>query len=314
MATLFDRRLVIVAGKGGVGRTTVAAALASAGARRGKRVLLAQTKSKERLSTLLAGPKVGTDIVRVRENLWAVDIFPESALREYGLMVLRSSLVYKAVFENKVSRSFIRAIPGVEDYSVLGKVWFHTTEMEGSRPRFDLVILDAPATGHVVTLLSIPQAIIAAVPDGPLTRDAKSARELLIDPARTAVALVTLAEEMPVNESIELAEKLRTRVGTSVGPLIVNQLYPPRFVAGPSHRVLADLPEVASDDLLDPLLVRARIAMRRREMNDRYLAKLASTLALPQAQLPYLFAPSFGAEQIEDLSQRLEAQLVQLAA
>ena len=314
MATLFDKRFVVVAGKGGVGRTTVAAALASAGARRGKRVLLAQTKSKERLSTLFGGPRVGTEIVKVREILWAVDIYPEAALREYGLMVLKSSIVYRAVFENKVSRAFIRAIPGVEDYSVLGKVWFHTTEMEGGRPRYDLVILDAPATGHVVTLLSIPQAIIAAVPDGPLTRDAKSAHALLIDPARTAILLVTLAEEMPVNESIELAGKLREKVGATVGPLIVNQLYPPRFVAGPSHRALADLPDVSGDALLDPLLLRARIASRRREMNDRYLAKLSSALPMPQAQLPYLFAPDFGADQVEDLSQRLEAQLLQFAA
>src|SRR6478672_10197131 len=98
--SLFDKRLVVVAGKGGVGRTTVAAALAVAAARRGKRVLLAQTRSKERLSTLLGSPPVGPDLVRVRENLWAVDIFPEAALREYGLMILRSNLVYRAVFEN----------------------------------------------------------------------------------------------------------------------------------------------------------------------------------------------------------------------
>ena len=313
MSSLFDKRLVVVAGKGGVGRTTVAAALALGAARRGRRVLLAQTKSKERLSTLLGGPRVGGDIVRVRENLWAVDIFPESALREYGLMVLHSNLVYKAVFENKISRAFIRAIPGVEDYSVLGKVWFHTTEMEHGRPRFDMVILDAPATGHVVTLLSIPQAILDAVPDGPLTTSARSAAELLRDPVRTAVALVTLAEEMPVNETIELADRLRKKVGTPVGPVIVNQLYPPRFSVGPSARALADLPEVTGDESLDPLLKRARIAMRRRAMNDRYLEKLAAQLPLPQAQLPYLFSPVFAAEQVQDLSARLEAQLSSLS-
>lgn len=311
--SLFDKKLVVVAGKGGVGRTTVAAALALAGARRGKRVLLAQMRSKERLGALLGGPPVVDDIVRVRPNLHAVNIQPASALREYGLMVLHSSLIYKAVFENRVSKSFIHAIPGVEDYSVLGKVWFHTTEKEGGRERFDLVILDAPATGHVVTLLQIPQAILDAVPDGPLTRDARSARQLLTDPKRTQVAMVTLAEEMPVNESVELAEKLRQKVGIPLGPLIVNQLYPPRFVAGPSSRALTELPEITGDALLDPLLIRSRIAMRRRTMNDRYLEKLRVALPLPQAQLPYLFAPQFGVEQVEDLSQRLEAQLLQLA-
>ena len=192
--SLFDRRLIVVAGKGGVGRTTVAAAMALAAARRGKRVLLAQTKSKERLSKLFGGPRVLTEVVRVDERLWAVNMTPEAALREYGLMVLRSGLVYKAVMENRLAKAFIRAIPGVEDYSLLGKVWFHTTEVEEGRPKYDLVIFDGPATGHVVTLLSIPQAILEAVPDGPLTASAKSARQLLTDPARCAVALVTLAE------------------------------------------------------------------------------------------------------------------------
>ena len=312
MPTLFDKRFIVVAGKGGVGRTTVAAALASAAARRGKRVLLAQTRSKERLSKLLAGPRVLSELVRVRERLWAVNITPEAALREYGLMVLHSSLVYGWVFENKFAKSFIRAIPGVEDYSLLGKVWFHTTEEEGGRPKYDLVILDGPATGHIITLLQIPQAILDAVPEGPLTRDARSARELLTDPARSSMALVTLAEDMPVNETIELAASARDKIGIALGPLIVNQLFPPRFVTGPSSRALGLMAETTGDERIDPLLARSRIAQRRRAINDRYLERLRTTLDLPQVQLPYLFAPNFGAEPLEELSKRLEAQLLQL--
>src|SRR4051812_12750178 len=123
--TLFDKRLVVVAGKGGVGRTTVAAALAIAAARRGKRVLLCQTKSKERLSTLFGVRPVGSELVRVRDRLWAVNMTPQAALREYGAMVLHSEFVAKQVLENKVSRAFLKAVPGLEDYSMLGKVWFH---------------------------------------------------------------------------------------------------------------------------------------------------------------------------------------------
>jgi anion-transporting ArsA/GET3 family ATPase len=310
---LFDKRLLVVAGKGGVGRTTVAAALALAAARRGKRVLLAQTKSKDRLGRLFNAPPVGTDLVRLRERLWAVNMTPEAALREYGLMVLRSVLVYRAVFENKVARAFIRAIPGVEDYSMLGKVWYHTTEMEHARPRFDLVILDGPATGHVITLLQIPQAILEAVPEGPLVRDARQVHELLIDPRRAAAVLVTLAEDLPVNETLELTEKLRRRIGMRVGPLVINQLYPPRFVAGPAAQALAELPPETGDEVLDPVLLRARIAQGQRAMNDRYIERLQEALDVPQLQLPYLFAPDFGAEALDDLSRRLEAQVVNLA-
>jgi hypothetical protein len=126
--------------------------------------------------------------------------------------------------------------------------------------------------------------------------------------------MVTLAEEMPTNESIELAARLRERVGITLGPLVVNQLYPPRFAQGASARALEALPEETGDPALDPLLARARIAQRRRAMNDRYLARLRETLALPQAQLPYLFAPDFGRDTVEELSRRLEAQLSQLPA
>lgn len=311
LSTLLDKSFVVVAGKGGVGRTTVAAALAVAAARRGRRVLLAQTKGKERLARLLGGPPVLSEIVHVRERLWAVNMTPDAALREYGMMVLHSSLIYRAVFENKLAKAFIRAIPGVEDYSLLGKVWFHTTETAHGRPKYDLVILDGPATGHVLTLLQIPQAILDAVPEGPLTRDARSAHDLLVDPRRTAMVLVTLAEDMPVNETLELAARAKELVGIPLGPLVVNQLYPPRFVAGPSARALAALPEPAGDDRLEPLLQRARIAHRRRAMNDRYLERLAHALPLHQVQLPYLFAPDFGAAALDELSTRLEGQLLQ---
>jgi anion-transporting ArsA/GET3 family ATPase len=305
---LYDRQLLVVAGKGGVGRTTVAAAMALAAAREGRRVLLAQARSKERLSRLLGGPPVLHEIVAVRPNLWAVNITPEAALREYGLMVLRSGIVYRAVFENRLSRAFIRAIPGVEDYSVLGKIWYHTTEVELGRPKYDLIVFDAPATGHVVNLLQIPQAILDAVPEGPLTRDARSARALLTDARRSSMVLVTLAEEMPVNEAIELAARTGDRVGIHLGLVVVNQLFPARFAEGPAGEVIARLPEPSGDSLLDAVAERARLAIRRRAMNDRYRERLLATLGPRQVDLPFLFAPEFGVREVESLAARLATE------
>ena len=310
--SLFDKQLVIIAGKGGVGRTTVAAALATASARRGKRVLLAQTKSKERLSALFGVPPVGTELVRVRERLWAVNMTPQAALREYGAMVLRSEFVARQVLENKISRAFLHAIPGLEDYSMLGKVWFHTTEELDGKPKWDQVILDGPATGHLITMLQIPQAILDAVPEGPLTRPAQASVELLRDPKRTAMTIVTLAEDLPSNEAIELSRKATEKLGVTLGPLVVNALYPPRFVTGVSARALAALPENVDDDGLQPLVTSARTAARRRALNDRYLERLRRELPVPQAHLPYLFTSEFGPKAVEDLATRLEPQLAAL--
>jgi anion-transporting ArsA/GET3 family ATPase len=311
--SLFDKQLVIIAGKGGVGRTSVASALALAAAEKGKRVLLAQTKSKERLSTLFGVPPVGPELVRIRERLWAVNMIPQAALREYGAMVLRSEFIARQVLENKISRAFLHAIPGLEDYSMLGKIWYHTTEELDGKRKWDLVILDGPATGHLITMLQIPQAILDAVPEGPLTRPAQSLLDLMRDPARSALSIVTLAEDLPSNEAVELANHARAQVGTPLGPLVVNALYPPRFVTGASARALQALPDDVGDATLQPLVSSARTAARRRALNDRYLERLRKELPLPQIHLPYLFTRNFGPKAIEDLSVRLQAQLLALS-
>jgi anion-transporting ArsA/GET3 family ATPase len=309
---LESKRLVIVLGKGGVGRTTVAAALATHLAARGKRTLLYQASAKERLGALLGGAPASETISRVRENLWMVNTNPQAALHEYGLMVLRYETIYKMVLENRLSKALLRAIPGLDDYAVLGKLWWHTTEEERGRPRWDVIVFDAPATGHAVTLMRIPHAILDAVPEGPLTRDAVKVRALLEDPARTAPVLVTLAEEMPTNESIELAARLERESNMRVVGLVVNALYPDRFPRGTGPaRVLARVLEAggANDPLLGPVLTRARMARSRRELNERYLARLETELPLPTARLPLLFVPALGPAHIAELSAKLGAEI-----
>jgi anion-transporting ArsA/GET3 family ATPase len=201
-------------------------------------------------------------------------------------------------------------VPGLEDYAMLGKTWFHTTEEEdGGRPKWDLVILDGPATGHLVTMLMIPQAILDAVPEGPLTRPAAATMALLRDPARAAMVLVTLAEDLPSNEVVELKHKIDETVRMPFGPLVVNMLYSPRFAQGPSARAVASLPEDVGDAELQPLVVTARTALRRRALNERYLERLRAAIELPQVQLPFLFAPRFGVKELDELAQRLEGQV-----
>jgi anion-transporting ArsA/GET3 family ATPase len=304
---LESKRVIIVLGKGGVGRTTVAAALASELAARGRNVLLYQANAKEKLSALLGGPPVGEQIVALRDHLWGVNPNPASALREYGLMILRYETVYKMVFENRLSKALVRAIPGVDDYAILGKLWWHTTEESGARPKWDTIVFDAPATGHAVTMLRIPHAILDAVPEGPLTRDAVKVRALLEDKTRCAAVLVTLAEEMPTNETIELAARVRREANIDPAAVIVNQLYPARFTAGsPSARVLE---KVGTDETLAPLLARAHMAQARRALNERYLARLAAELPLPTAFLPALFVPTLGPAEIQKLSRLLAEQM-----
>ena len=128
MSTLADKRFVVVTGKGGVGKTTVCAAEALALAAKGRRVLVAMCNAKERLSVIFGVPPLGSDVTRVADGVWAVNIVPDRALAEYGMMVLHSRALSKTLFENKYVRSFLRAVPGIQEWATLGKAWWHTTE------------------------------------------------------------------------------------------------------------------------------------------------------------------------------------------
>ena len=297
---IHDKRLILVLGKGGVGRTTIASAIALDCARRGRRTLLYQAAMRDSVSTLLGTAPIGENITPVREKLWAVNTNPNAALHEYGLMVLHYETVYRMVLENRVAKALVRAIPGLDDYSIIGKLWWHTTEtLADGSPRWDTIVFDAPATGHAVTMLDIPRVILEVVPDGPLTRDATKVRALLEDPARTAGVIVTLAEEMPVNEAIELHDKLAPRF--PLRHVVVNQLFPDRFASGSTAGRMLD----ALSDAKETWLAPARLVRSRRALHDEHLARLRARLSLPKTELPYLFVPTLGKKEVEELSRRL---------
>ena len=297
---LLDKRLLLVVGKGGVGRTTVAAALARAATRVGKRVLLAQTNAPERLSQLLGSrTPIGPTVTVVDHLLSAVNMTPKVALHEYGVMLLRYEPIYRAIFENKPMRSFLGAFPGLDYWTMLGKVWWHTTEMEQGRLKYDLVVLDGPASGHAVAMLRVPDAVASAMPKGPLARDASLARALLSDARRTAAVLVTLPEELPARETVILARDLRElRIPT--GPLVVNALCP-ADAADPSLTKVIAASGSAPPELAGLLAGAATLAERRRDA-DRIILGLAADPGLTMIGFPRLPTSQLGPEDIEQLA------------
>jgi len=204
-----------------------------------------------------------------------------------------------------VTRYFLRAIPGLDEYAVLGKAWFHWNEEDRGRRTWDTLVFDMPASGHSMSMLKIPKVILETVPEGPLTRDASTLRKQLQDPAHTAIVLATLAEEMPVAEARELAAALHRQLNLRVSRLVVNQVFPDRFPHGtPGEQILERL-EGASGDLA-ALAGHGWTALRRRRLNERYLAELARHLAIPRLELPLLFAPRLGPGEVDELSRLIE--------
>ena len=300
MNGLLDKRLVIVVGKRGVGRTTVAAALARAATRAGKRVLLAQTNAPEGLGQLLGSKTaIGPSVTAIDERLSAVNISPKAALHEYGVLLLRYEPIYRAVFENKPMRSFLGAFPGLDYWTMLGKAWWHTTETQDGRLRYDLVVLDGPASGHAVAMLRIPDAVMRAMPKGPLARDASLTRALLSDARRTSALMVTLPEELPMRETVILARDLR-ELRIPMGPLVVNAM-PPAEAADPTVAKVLAASTSAPPELANLLAGTAILAARRRDA-DRIVEGLASDPGLPMIHLPRLPTGQLGPEEVDRLA------------
>lgn len=295
-AELGTRRFLFVTGKGGVGKTTFSAALALALAAQGKRVLVAMPQGKERLSALLGSPPLTSEIAQVGNNLWAVNLAPERALYEYGEMILKVKALAKAVFDNKYTRTFFRATPGLYEWAMLGKAWFHTTEkLDDGSNRFDVVIFDAHATGHGVDMLRVPKVILDAVPPGILRRDAEAAWAMFRDPVQSGVIVVTLPEEMPTTETVELVGNIRSELELPVLKLVVNGVLTPLFSEGERDELVRDGALLAINAPLATAGTRdsAIVAGARRSVRERVqaesLARLDRELDLAGLQLPFLF-------------------------
>ena len=302
--TLLDHRLVIVTGKGGVGKSTVSAALALIAARAGKRVLVCEVNAQERVAPLLGAPLAGGKVREALPGVFTVNVTPHDAMREYGLMVLKFKTIYDAVFENRLVRYFVRVVPSLAELVMLGKILHEAKAQERGRPRWDLVIIDAPATGHAVQLLRVPSALVDTVPAGPLLHDAEWMAAMLVDPAHTSLAIVTLPEEMPVNEAIELDAQVRSILGIHRGALFVNAMPASLFTpdeAAPLERLARAPPP------LGPAASAGRLHAIRAEQAARYLARARAALDLPTTVIPLLPLTDWGRDAVEQVAVAIRA-------
>ena len=295
-SSLLERRLVIVTGKGGTGKTTVAAALSVAAAGAGLHTLLVEVGRDEQVPSLFAAgsPPAGYAGREVHPGITAMRIDPFEALGEYLALQLGVSAPVALVLRNRAFRQLMEAAPGWRELITLGKIW-HLEQMQASpgRARWDLIVVDAPATGHGVTFLSAPRVVVSALRAGPLRRHAAQVEALVEDPVRTALLPVALAEELPVRETEQLIRKLESEVGIGVDRVVVNAMLPRPFPAGLDDldERLRRLPEAAPLGALPTPRVLAACAAHLRarwELHEHWAHALAKSIALPCVRLPYL--------------------------
>jgi anion-transporting ArsA/GET3 family ATPase len=225
-------------------------------------------------------------------------------MAEYGMMILKSRTLYHAVFENRYVRSFFRATPGLYEWAMLGKAWWHTTEQasDGSN-RFDIVLLDAPATGHGLDMLRVPKVIVDIVPPGILRRDADRAWAMFQDSKQSGVVVVTLPEDMPVNETIELLGSLEGELKLPVERIIVNSMLPPLFSQEERNELIKPLELDDKDPGHAAIAAGARRSHRER-VQAQSLARLGD-LRIPRVYLPHLFEGAESLDALRELSRRL---------
>lgn len=309
-------RLLIVAGKGGVGKTTVTAALAKMAAAAGLSALIVEVEGKSGIGTIFGHPEPLTyepvtlhapagdgaaGTVRAR-TLTADDALLEY-LEEHGMRRVSKRLSRSGALDVVAT-----AVPGIKDILVLGKV----KQLERAEAA-DLIILDAPAAGHAVTFLTSASGLLDAARVGPIQAQAADVVELLSDPSRCQVLLVTLAEETPVNEVVETAYKLEDRVGIKLGPLVVNGLYPrlEGLGADPSQAAAAAAVPVSEEQVRD-LRAAADFRRRRHDLQAEQVERLAKTLPLDQLRLPFLFTPEVRPAHLDVLVEQLTAEVAGL--
>jgi hypothetical protein len=309
------RRLVIVTGKGGTGKTTVAAALALGAAARGRRVLVAAVDPDARLAALLgprAGP-LGYEPTFARENVWVSHIEPFEALGEYLGLQLGTRKLVDPILRQRGFRQLLLASPGWRELITLGKVWHLEQSMEGRRPRFDLIVVDAPATGHSLTFLDVPRVVVSAVRAGPLRHHTERVEALIEDRERTLLLPVALAEELPARETVELVARARDQLGVAIERIVVNAVHESPYPADlPAlDRRISALGDAPLGALPPPrALAACGAALRERaELNRHHIAAIERETGLPTVSLPYLRDGLRGPDDAAQLAEALFAGL-----
>ena len=322
LTQLGQMQLLVVTGKGGVGKTAVAASLGSLLAAAGRRALVLEVDPRENVHQMLGVEPSGGAIVRAQPRLWVQNLKPGQVLDEIVRERLKIDLLARRVLASPIYQQFSAGAPGLKELAILGhalRVLRRTsrtaetpetpeTAQAAATPQIDVVVLDAPATGHGVRLLAAPRLVSEVIASGPFGALAGELAAFTADPALCGIVVVTQAEEMPVEEALELRQALATQLGRQPELLVVNGLFPPLPAALARPAEMDGVPE--GDDPLAALAAPDLVSLwrHRRALNERELERLAHWWEGPRVELPQL-AMASGPPLIAALGRLLAAGL-----
>ena len=310
---LLDRKLVFVTGKGGVGKTTVAASLALLAAERGKRTLVCEVDAKGNLADFFETGPTGFEEREIQPRLFAMSMDTEASLKQYLSLQLKLPLVARIGPLSRMFDFVATAAPGVKEIVTVGKlVW------EVRQRHYDLVVVDASPTGHIVGQLAAPQAINELVQVGLVRQQTGWMMEILGDAAVTGLVIVATPEEMPVSETIELSARVEQETNVDLAAIVVNRVLPELFGRG-EEEVFDRIDDPDVKGALDrelggdvgPILQGAHLAVTLRRTRAEHLERLRDAVdpSVPMLYVPYLFVRSHGLRSTRQVAEALSAEL-----
>jgi anion-transporting ArsA/GET3 family ATPase len=302
MDDLFAHSLLVVTGKGGVGKSTVAAALGLAASRRGLRTIVVEVAAREDVSRALAANMGGVYAeLAVSDRLHHISIDPQRAMNEYLRERLPVGVLAALISRSRVFTALTAATPGMRELLTIGKVWElaqHERRTPGAKP-YDLVVLDAPATGQGLAMLQAPSTFASVARVGPVAKEGRAVASFLGDPRRTAVLAVSTAEEMPVSETLQLRSRLREELGLDLALVVVNAVVAHRFSDGDRRALQAAPPSPAQHA--------AQFVANWAHHQHTQIARLRRGLkGVPLVKLPFMFQSALDPAALELLSRELE--------
>ncbi len=301
---MHSARVVFVTGKGGVGKTTAAAALGQHAAAQGLRTLIIETANDGSLAQLFSFSKLSAAPQRLQPNLEAVCVEPRQLVEHYFTRILRFQWIADRLLSSNTFSALAAAAPGITEFLLLEKIlgWIEPGYFGSRRRPFDLVVVDGPATGHALTLLRTPSNIVRMVPGGPIGGTASKLVELLGDRWRTQVMVVSLPEEMVVRETIEAYRALDLDLALHVTRPVINRVFPRHFT-GAESRLVGD--HNGGPAALQALLSAARFAIAARREAERYVSQLRRALGVSPILLRQLFAEDVHAADLKPFGRTL---------